>query len=46
VTLANNTSKIIGPFDKTLFNDGSANVDVAWSTGTNVTCNVISLGTA
>lgn len=46
VTLANNTSKIIGPFDKTLFNDGSQNVDLAWSTGTNVTCNVISLGTA
>lgn len=46
VTLANNTSKIMGPFDKTLFNDGGQNVDIAWSTNTNVTCNVISLGTA
>ncbi len=46
VNVANNASKIIGPFDKTLFNDGSANVDIAWSTGTNVTCRVISLGTA
>lgn len=46
VTLNNNTSKVCGPFDKTLFNDGSGNVDIAWSTGTNVTARVFSLGSS
>lgn len=46
VTLNNNTTKILGPFDKTLFNDGNGAVDLAWSTGTNVTAQVISLGSA
>lgn len=46
VTLANNTSKVCGPFDKTLFNDGNGAVDIAWSTGTNVTARVFSLGSA
>ena len=46
VTLANPPSKVMGPFDKTLFNDGGGNVDIGWSTGTNVTCNVLSLGSA
>ncbi len=46
VSVLNATSKVCGPFDKTLFNDGSNNVDVDWSSGSSVTCRVISLGTA
>lgn len=45
-TVANGTSKVFGPFDKVLFNDANANVDVSWSSGTNVTASVISMGTA
>lgn len=45
-TVANGTSKVFGPFDKVLFNDANGNVDVAWSANTNITVNVISLGTA
>lgn len=46
VNINNNTSKILGPFDKTLFNDANGAVDISWSSGTNVTAQVISLGTA
>lgn len=46
VTVTNGTSKICGPFDKTLFNDGTGNVLVDWSSGTTVTARVIELGTA
>lgn len=42
-TLNNNTSKIFGPFDPTLF---GTTVTFSWSTGTNVTAGVLSLGVA
>lgn len=45
-TVANGVTKVFGPFDKTLFNDGASNVDIAWSSSTNMTARVISLGTA
>jgi hypothetical protein len=44
VTVTNGTSKVCGPFDKVLFNDGSNNVDVDYSSGTSITARVISLG--
>jgi hypothetical protein len=46
VTIAASTTRVCGPFDKTLFNDGSSNVDVDWSSGTTVTARVIEVGTA
>ena len=42
-TQSNNVSRIYGPFDTTLF---GSSVSVSWSTGTNVTANVLSLGSA
>ena len=44
VTITNGTSKVSGPFDKVLFNDGTNNVDVDWSSATGMTARVISLG--
>lgn len=41
-TVVNATSQIFGPFDTTLFNDGSGNVLVDYSSGTSVTARVIS----
>lgn len=46
VTVTNGTSKVCGPFDKTLFNDGTGQVLVDWSSGTTITTRVTSLGTA
>lgn len=46
VTIAASTTRVYGPFDKTLFNDGAGNVDVDWSSGTTVTARVIEVGTA
>lgn len=45
VSITNGTSKWCGPFDKALFNDANANVQVNWSTATNVTARVIEMGT-
>ena len=44
VAVANGASKVCGPFDKTLFNDGTGNVQVDWSSGTSVTARVIEVG--
>jgi hypothetical protein len=44
VTVTNGTSKVCGPFDKTLFNDGTGVVQVDWSSGTSVTARVIEVG--
>src|SRR5438045_3110813 len=46
VLVVNATTKVCGPFDKTLFNDGTGNVLVDWSSGTTITARVIELGTA
>src|SRR5215831_17632442 len=46
VLVVNATTKVCGPFDKVLFNDGSGNVDVDYSSGTSITARVISLGSA
>lgn len=47
VSITNGTSKVCGPFDRTLFNDSAtANVFINWDVGTAVTCRVISLGVA
>ncbi|HYW89248.1 MAG TPA: hypothetical protein VFB50_15865 [Chloroflexota bacterium] len=46
VLVVNATTKVCGPFDKALFNDGAGNVDVDWSSGTSITARVISLGSA
>jgi hypothetical protein len=46
VNVTNGTTKVCGPFDKTLFNDANNFVYVDWSSGTTVTARVISLGTA
>lgn len=46
VTIAAGATKACGPFDKTLFNDGTGLVLVDWSSGTTVTARVVSLGTA
>lgn len=45
VSLANATTRAYGPFDKTLFNDANALVQITWSAGGAITANVISLGT-
>lgn len=44
ITVTNGTSKIIGPWDTTLYNDGSGNVLIDWSSGTTITARVIALG--
>lgn len=44
VTVTNGTSKIIGPWDPTLYNDASGNVLIDWSSGTSITARVIALG--
>lgn len=46
VSLANATTRVYGPFDKQLFNDGGGLVQVTWSSGTSVTARVRALGTA
>lgn len=46
ITITNGTSKACGPYDKTLFNDGTGQVLIDWSSGTTITARVISLGTA
>ena len=46
VVVATGTSKIVGPFDKTLFNDANAQVLVDWSADTLITVGVFSLGTS
>lgn len=45
VVVATGTSKIVGPFDRTLFNS-SGSVLVDWSNDTLVTVGVFSLGTS
>lgn len=44
VAVTNGTSKVCGPFDKTLFNDGTGLCQITWSSGTTITANVISMG--
>lgn len=44
VTVTNGTSKIIGPWDPTLYNDASGNVLIDWSSGTTITARCIALG--
>jgi hypothetical protein len=46
VTIVNGTTKVCGPFDRTLFNDPDGLVIVNWSSGTTITARVITLGTA
>ena len=46
VLVVNATTKVCGPFDKTLFNDGTGSVLVDYSSGTTITARVIELGTA
>lgn len=46
VAVTNGTSKVCGPFDKTLFNDTNGLVQITWSSGTTITARVISLGTS
>lgn len=46
VTVQNGTTKIMGPFDTTLFNDANNLVRVDFSSGTTITINVIKMGTA
>lgn len=45
-TIAAGATKAFGPFDKTLYNDGTGQVLVDYTSGTTVTARVISLGTA
>lgn len=44
ITVTNGTSKVVGPFDKSLFNDATGNVLVDWSSGTTITARVLELG--
>lgn len=44
IAVTNGTSKIIGPWDPTLYNDASNNVLIDWSSGTTITARVIALG--
>lgn len=46
ITIAAGVTRVCGPFDKTLFNDGTAQVLIDYTSGTTVTARVISLGTA
>jgi hypothetical protein len=46
VTVTNATTKIIGPFDKDMYNDASGYVTVNWSSGTTITAQVIQPGLA
>lgn len=46
VVVATGSSKIIGPFDRTLFNDANGALLVDWSSSSSVTCGVFSLGTS
>lgn len=39
----NGTSKVFGPFDKTLYNDTNGNVLVDYSSGTSITARVIEM---
>src|SRR3954462_4103032 len=43
VAITNGTSKVFGPFDKTLYNDANSNVIVNYSAGASVTARVIEL---
>lgn len=45
VTVTNGTTKIVGPFDKALFNDTNGFVQVTWSSITSVTVRVLEMGT-
>lgn len=42
--VTNGTTKVFGPFDKTLYNDATGNVLVDWSSGTTITARVIETG--
>ncbi len=44
VPVVNATTKILGPFDTTLFNDANNFVRVDFSSGTTITINVVTLG--
>jgi len=47
ISITNATSKVFGPFDKTLYNNTTTgHVDLDWSSGTSITARVIALGTA
>ncbi len=41
IAVTNATSKVFGPFDKSLYNDASGNVIVNFSSGTSITARVI-----
>lgn len=45
-TVTNGTSKIFGPFDRNLYNDTNGLLQITWSSGTTITANAISMGTA
>ena len=42
--IANATTKVFGPFDKSLFNDANGNVLVDYTSGTNVSARVLEVG--
>jgi hypothetical protein len=46
VTIANATTRVCGPFDKTLFNDGLATCRSTGARATSVTARVIEVGSA
>ena len=41
ISVTNGTSKVFGPFDKSLYNDANSNVIVNYSSGTTITARVI-----
>jgi len=41
-TVATGKTAVLGPFEPSIFNQANGNVNVDWSTGTSVTCAVIS----
>ena len=46
VVVATGTQQAVGPFDRTLFNSTTGTVQINWTTATNCSVRVISLGTA
>lgn len=44
VAVAAGATKLIGPFNPTIFNDDSGNATVTFSAITTITCSIISLG--
>lgn len=46
IAVTNGTSKVIGPWEPTLYNDSSGNVLIDWSSGTTITARCVALGSA